>query len=180
MSIKLLFAPEDGRVLGAQAVGGAGVDKRIDVIAMAIQGGLTVFDLEEAELCYAPQFGSAKDPVNMAGFIAAGVMRDHHPVVYAEEVVDDQLPDGATLIDVRTPKEHAAGAIPGAVNVPIDELRERLGELPRDRPVVAYCQVGMRGYLATRVLQQAGYSAANLSGGYTTYRQVVAARELAG
>lgn len=180
MTIKLLFEPEDGRVLGAQAVGGAGVDKRIDVFAMAIQATMTVFDLEEAELCYAPQYGSAKDPVNMAGFIAAGVIRDDHPVIYAEAIADGGLPEGSVVIDVRTKGEHAAGAIPGAVNIPVDELRERLNELPTNSPIVSYCKVGMRGYLATRILLQAGRNAANLSGGYSTYQQVMAARKLAG
>ncbi len=179
MTLKLLFSPDDGKVLGAQAVGGAGVDKRIDVIAVAIQAALTVFDLEEAELCYAPQYGSAKDPVNMAGFIAAGVMHDEHPVIYAEEIVEGFLPEDVILLDVRTRDEHDRGAIPGALNIPIEELRERLDELPAEQPVVSYCQVGVRGYLATRVLLQAGRGAANLSGGYTTYRQVMAARKLA-
>ncbi|QDV76439.1 FAD-dependent oxidoreductase [Botrimarina mediterranea] len=179
MTLKLLFSPDDGKVLGAQAVGGSGVDKRIDVIAVAIQAALTVFDLEEAELCYAPQYGSAKDPVNMAGFIAAGVMHDEHPVIYAEEIVEGFLPEDVILLDVRTRDEHDRGAIPGALNIPIEELRERLNELPAEQPVVSYCQVGVRGYLATRVLLQSGRGAANLSGGYTTYRQVMAARKLA-
>jgi rhodanese-related sulfurtransferase len=178
MSLKLLFSPIDGRVLGAQAVGGAGVDKRIDVIAMAIQGKMTVYDLEEAELCYAPQYGSAKDPVNMAGFVAAGVLRGDHPVVHADEV-DGAGVDGATILDVRTPAEFAAGSIPGAVNIPVDSLRARIDEVPRDRPVIAYCQVGMRGYLATRVLAQNGYNVRNLSGGYLTYASVREAIELA-
>ncbi|WP_146444433.1 FAD-dependent oxidoreductase [Botrimarina colliarenosi] len=178
MSIKLLFCPDEGRVLGAQAVGGAGVDKRIDVLAMAIQAGFTVFDLEEAELCYAPQYGSAKDPVNMAGFIAAGVLRDDHPVMYSEVIVDGILPANVTIVDVRTPAEYAAGAVPGAINLPVDDLRERLDEISIDQPVVAYCKVGLRGYLATRILLQAGYNAANLTGGYTTYQHVAAARRL--
>lgn len=179
MTLKLLFAPDTGAILGAQAVGGAGVDKRIDVVAMAIQARMTVHDLEEAELCYAPQFGSAKDPVNMAGFVAAGVVRGDHPIVHAEGLLDGALASDAVVLDVRTAAEHAAGAIPGAKNVPIDELRQRLDELPLDRPVVAYCKVGMRGYLATRVLVQAGFNAANLSGGFTTYEQATAARALA-
>ena len=169
MSLKLLFDPDGGRILGAQAVGGRGVDKRIDVLAMAIQAGLTVFDLEEAELCYAPQYGSAKDPVNMAGFVAAGVLRGDQPIVHAES-----LPrDGWTLLlDVRTPAEYAAGHIPGAVNIHVDELRERLDELPRERLIAAYCQVGQRGYMATRLLMQEGFNIVNVSGGYTTWRQV--------
>jgi rhodanese-related sulfurtransferase len=150
------------------------VDKRIDVLAVAIQAGLTVFDLEEMELAYAPQYGSAKDPVNMAGFVAAGLLRGEHPQVSAEELpAGDRAGEGdghAVLLDVRTPGEFAAGHIPGAVNVPVDELRSRLGELPRDRPLAVYCQVGQRGYLATRILRQAGFQAANLGGGFKTYQ----------
>lgn len=168
ISLKLLFDPVDGKILGGQAVGCAGVDKRIDVLAMAIQAGMTVFDLEEAELAYAPQFGSAKDPINMAGFIAAGVVRGDAPIVHVA-----QLPAvenaGAVVLDVRTVAEFEHGHLPGAVSIPIDVLRSRLGELDRTKPVIAYCQVGQRGYLASRILKQAGYDAANLSGGYTTY-----------
>jgi rhodanese-related sulfurtransferase len=172
MSLKLLFSPDDGGILGAQAVGGAGVDKRIDVLALAIQAGLTVYDLEEAELAYAPQFGSAKDPINMAGFVAAGVLRGDHPVVHAEELAEN----AAFLLDVRTPAEFAAGHIPGAVNIPIDELRHRRDELPSDRPIVAYCQVGQRGYNATRLLLQRGFGVRNLSGGYASYQSAQQAR----
>jgi NADPH-dependent 2,4-dienoyl-CoA reductase/sulfur reductase-like enzyme/rhodanese-related sulfurtransferase len=170
MTLKVLFDPEDGRLLGAQAVGGVGVDKRIDVLAVALQARFTVFDLEEVELAYAPQYGSAKDPVNMAGFVAAGLMRGDHPQIDVDGV--SALPESQRprLLDVRTPEEFAAGAIPGAVNIPIDELRDRLRELPRDRPIAAYCQVGMRGYLATRILLENGFSAANLGGGYKSYR----------
>jgi len=170
MSLKLLFDPEDGRILGAQVVGTSGIDKRIDVLAMAIQAGMTVFDLEEAELAYAPQYGSAKDPINMAGFIAAGVVRGDARVAHAAELSETTNGE-ATLLDVRTLAEFACGQIPGAVNFPIDELRNRLGELDRTKRVIAYCQVGQRGYLATRILIQAGYEAANLSGGYATYCQ---------
>ncbi len=169
MTLKLLFAPDDGRILGAQAVGGAGVDKRIDVLAVAIQAGLTVFDLEEMELAYAPQFGSAKDPVNMAGFVAAGLLRGDHPQIDLAEYLAMPASDRPLLLDVRTPAEFAAGSVPGAINVPVDELRARLKELPADRPIVAYCQVGQRGYLATRILLQAGRDVRNLSGGYRTY-----------
>jgi NADPH-dependent 2,4-dienoyl-CoA reductase/sulfur reductase-like enzyme/rhodanese-related sulfurtransferase len=169
MTLKLLFDPESGRVLGAQAVGGAGVDKRIDVLAVAIQAGMNVFDLEEMELAYSPQYGSAKDPVNMAGFVAAGLLRGDHPQVDMESVLRAKG-TGFFLVDVRTPQEFDAGHIPGAVNVPVDELRSRLGELPPDREIAAYCQVGQRGYLATRILRQAGFKAANVGGGYKTYR----------
>ena len=170
MTLKLLFDPATGRVLGAQAVGGTGVDKRIDVLAVAIQAGMSVFDLEEMELAYSPQYGSAKDPINMAGFVAGGLLRGDHPQVDVEAVL--AAPPGARpfLVDVRTSQEYADGHIPGAVNIPVDELRSRLRELPRDRKIAAYCQVGQRGYLATRILLQAGFSAANVGGGYKTYR----------
>lgn len=170
LSLKVLFDPATGKLLGAQAVGGAGVDKRIDVIAMALQAGMTVFDLEEAELCYAPQFGSAKDPVNMAGFVAGGMLRGEHPQADVETCLDGPPDAGTTLLDVRTAEEYAAGHLPGALSIPVDELRARLGELPRGGRILAYCQVGQRGYLATRILLQAGFDAANLGGGYTTYR----------
>lgn len=166
MSLKVIFDPETGKLLGVQGVGGAGVDKRIDVLAVAIQAGMTVFDLEQMELCYAPQFGSAKDPVNMAGFVAGGLLRGDHPQIDWEAVGTLSNP---LLLDVRTPREFADGHIPGAVNVPVDDLRDRLAELPKDRPVVAYCQVGQRGYLATRVLMHVGFDVRNLGGGYKTY-----------
>jgi pyruvate/2-oxoglutarate dehydrogenase complex dihydrolipoamide dehydrogenase (E3) component/rhodanese-related sulfurtransferase len=170
MTLKLLFDPETGKVLGAQAVGGAGVDKRIDVLAVAIQAGLTVFDLEEMELAYSPQYGSAKDPINMAGFVAGGLLRGEHPQVDVEAVL--AVPNGRHpfVLDVRTPQEFDAGHVPDAVNIPVDDLRSRLGELPHDREIAVYCQVGQRGYLATRILRQAGFDAVNVSGGYKTYR----------
>ncbi len=170
MALKLLFDPDTGKVLGAQAVGGAGVDKRIDVLAVAIQAGMTVFDLEEMELAYAPQYGSAKDPVNMAGFAAAGLLRGDHPqidVATFQALPPEQRP---LLLDVRTAEEYTAGHVPSAIHIPVDELRSRLDELPPGREIVTYCQVGQRGYLATRILRQAGWPARNLSGGYKTYR----------
>lgn len=167
MTLKLLFDPADGRILGAQGIGGAGVDKRIDVLAMAIQGRMTVYDLEQAELAYSPQYGSAKDPINMLGFVAAEMLRgDHQQITVEEFSACDPRP---LLLDVRTETEFAAGHIPGAVNVPVDVLRDRLRELPKDQPIVTYCQVGQRGYLAQRILQQRGYSVHNLSGGFKTY-----------
>lgn len=169
MTLKLLFEPEAGRILGAQAVGRSGVDKRIDVLAVAIQAGMTVFDLEEMELAYAPQYGSAKDPVNMAGFVAAGLLRGDHPQTHVEHFYEAAPAERPLLVDVRTPKEFASGRIPGAINIPVDELRGRLDELPRDRPINVYCQVGIRGYLATRILLQSGFCAANIAGGYKTY-----------
>jgi rhodanese-related sulfurtransferase len=170
MTLKILFDAETGRLFGAQAVGGVGVDKRIDVLAVAIQAGLTVFDLEEVELAYSPQYGSAKDPVNMAAFVAAGLLRGDHPQIDAESVLDTTEGRRPYLLDVRTREEYAESHIPGAVNIPLDELRPRLGELPRDREIATYCQVGQRGYLATRTLLQVGLPAANIGGGYTTYR----------
>lgn len=168
MSLKILFEPTTGKLLGAQAVGGAGVDKRIDVLAVALHAGFTVFDLEEMELCYAPQFGSAKDPVNMAGFVAAGLVRGDHPQTDVESILD---PDGPFryLLDVRTREEFAKGHIPRAVNIPVDELRGRLAELPKNEPMAVYCQVGQRGYIATRILIQSGFDARNIGGGYRTY-----------
>jgi NADPH-dependent 2,4-dienoyl-CoA reductase/sulfur reductase-like enzyme/rhodanese-related sulfurtransferase len=178
MTIKLLFAPTDGRILGAQVIGGVGVDKRIDVLAMAIQAQMTVYDLEQAELAYAPQFGSAKDPINMAGFVAAGVLRQDHPQVTVSELQKQGL-STVQIIDVRTPEEFARGALPGAVNLPIDTLRESLSNISKQRPCVVYCQVGMRGYLATRILLQAGYQVRNLSGGYLSWDLFSQAKQLA-
>jgi NADPH-dependent 2,4-dienoyl-CoA reductase/sulfur reductase-like enzyme/rhodanese-related sulfurtransferase len=165
LHLKLIFATPDGRILGAQATGEEGVDKRIDVIAMAIQKGGTVYDLEEAELCYAPQFGSAKDPVNMAGMVAANALRGDAPLARWEEVPGTE----AMLLDVREPKEFAAGHVDHAVNVPLPQLRDRLGELPKDREILAYCGVGQRSYYATRLLRQHAFRVRNLSGGFQTY-----------
>jgi NADPH-dependent 2,4-dienoyl-CoA reductase/sulfur reductase-like enzyme/rhodanese-related sulfurtransferase len=171
MTLKLVFDPTDGgRLLGAQAVGGQGVDKRIDVLAVAIQAGMTVFDLEEMELAYSPQYGSAKDPINMAGFVAAGLLRGDHPQADVEAAVTPSANGRPLLVDVRTPEEYDRGHIPGAVNIPVDELRSRLSELPGDRELTVYCQVGQRGYLATRILNQVGHKATNVGGGYKTYR----------
>ncbi len=168
MALKLLYAPEGGRLLGAQAVGKAGVDKRIDVIAMAIQMGGTVFDLEEAELCYAPQYGSAKDPVNLAGFVAGNTLRGDVATVFWDEWLLRQQ-DGSPMplvLDVRPAGTAAALPIPGTLNIPLGELRTRLGELPRDREVWVHCAAGQTSYFATRVLRQHGFEkVSNLSGG---------------
>lgn len=157
-------------MLGAQAVGGAGVDKRIDVLAVAIQAGMTVYDLEEMELAYSPQYGSAKDPINMAGFVAGGLLRGDHPQVDVEAILAAPPGERPFLVDVRMPQEFEGGHIPGAVSVPVDDLRSLLGELPRDRQIATYCQVGQRGYLAPRILLQAGVEAVNIGGGYKTYK----------
>ena len=171
MILKLLFAPDDGRVLGAQIVGGEGVDKRIDVLALAIQAGLTVADLAEAELAYAPQFGSAKDPVNLAGFVAANVLSGDDEVIYAEDL-DEARRDQFTIVDVREPGEHAAARIPGARLIPLGELRDRWNEIPRDKPIVVHCAAGQRAYYACRFLRQQGVPCRNLSGGMRVYRCV--------
>ena len=142
MALKILFHPETGKLLGAQAVGGAGVDKRIDVLAVAIQAGMTVFDLEEMELAYAPQYGSAKDPINMVGFVAGGLLRGDHPQVDVEAVLAAPAPEKPFLLDVRTPQEFASGHIPEAVNIPVDDLRSRFDELPRGRKIAAYFRWG--------------------------------------
>ncbi len=157
--MKVLFRKSDGRVLGAQAVGMDGVDKRISALAMAIQMGATIYDLEEAELCYAPQFGSAKDPVNFAGMVAADILRGDMPVAHW-----DALGDGL-LLDVREAAELAVEEVPGAVNIPLGQLRTRLGELPRDKDIFVICRSGGRAYYATRVLLQNGFKARTIAGG---------------
>jgi len=167
LSMKLLFA-QDGKILGAQAVGYDGVEKRIDVLGTTLRLGGTVYDLEKLELCYAPPYSSAKDPVNMLGFTASNILRGDTKVFHYDEV--DTLDRGkVTLLDVRTPEEVRAGTFDGAVNIPLDDLRSRMNELPKDKPVYAFCQVGLRGYLASRILTQNGYDVYNLSGGYKTY-----------
>ena len=169
--LKLLFAVPDGRILGAQAVGLEGVEKRIDVIATAIQFNGTVHDLAEAELCYAPQFGAAKDPVNLAGMLAQNVLNGDMPV--ADWLELDRT--DALLLDVREPDEFAGGHVPKAINLPLSQLRSRYVELPKDRDIWVCCAVGQRAYFAARFLTQHGYRSLNLSGGYTTYKALKAA-----
>jgi NADPH-dependent 2,4-dienoyl-CoA reductase/sulfur reductase-like enzyme/rhodanese-related sulfurtransferase len=159
LAMKVLFRTSDGRLLGAQAVGLDGVDKRIDAIAIALQMGGTVYDLEEAELTYAPQFGSAKSPVNFAGMVAADVLRGDMPVAHWGDG------DDAFLLDVRAPAELAVERVEGALNIPLGQLRGRLDELPRDREIAVICRSGQRAYYATRILLQAGFRASVLSGG---------------
>lgn len=172
MALKLLFSPEDGRIYGAQAVGPDGVDKRIDVMAAAIKGKLSVYDLEDLELSYAPPFGSARDPVNIAGFAAGNILRGDAPVKHWNEV--EALDRSAWLIlDVRLPEEGTLGSIPGSRNIPLQQLRERLGELPKDRKILVYCATGQRSYFAVRILRQRGFDAHNLSGGYKTYAYAI-------
>jgi NADPH-dependent 2,4-dienoyl-CoA reductase/sulfur reductase-like enzyme/rhodanese-related sulfurtransferase len=170
ISLKLVFSPESGRVLGAQAVGRAGVEKRIDVIAMAIQMKATVFDLEEAELCYAPQYGGAKDPVNLAGFVAGNILRGDVDVGHWSDWKRRRTAgDTPATLDVRPPSLVAAEAIPGTIRIPFGELRARLGELPRDREIWVHCVVGQTSYNAVRLLKQHGFKVRNLSGGITSY-----------
>ena len=174
MHLKLLFAPDTGLILGAGIVGFDGVDKRLDVLATALSAGLTVFDLEELELGYAPPFSSAKDPVNMAGFIGANLLRGDIELWYGEEFPDAVA--GARLVDVRGPEEFASGHIPGAENVPLPSLREVQEGWDRDQPIRLYCAVGFRSYLAYRILVQRGFAdVATLAGGMHSYR---AAHEL--
>ncbi len=163
IAMKVLFRRSDGRLLGAQAVGEDGVDKRIGHIALAIQLGATVYDLEEAELCYSPPFGSAKDPVNFAGFVGAGVLRGDLPVSYWG--ADDE----AFLLDVRETPELSVEQPHGAVHIPLGELRSRLDELPRDRVIHVVCRSGQRAYYATRILLQQGFEAKVRSGGMLSH-----------
>ncbi len=169
LTIKLLFNKKSGKVLGAQAIGANGADKRIDVISALIQKGGTVYDMEEIELAYAPPYGSAKDPVNMAGFVAANAIKGDVKITHWSEVADLRE-KGAFFLDTRQPEEYDLGRIQGSVNIPDTELRQRLAEVPKDKTVLVYCQVGFRGYLAARVLMQNGYSdVRNLTGGFKLY-----------
>lgn len=176
MCLKLIFSPETRKVLGAQAAGYSGVDKRIDVIATAIKGNMTVDDLAEIEHAYAPPYSSAKDPVNIAGFMAQDIL-DGLVCAAAWEDVEADSKAEAFLLDVCTPAEFALCRIPGAVNIPLSELRDRIGEIPRDRKIVVYCTVGQRSYYATRILAAHGFSnVSNLSGGYETWQAVTGSR----
>jgi NADPH-dependent 2,4-dienoyl-CoA reductase/sulfur reductase-like enzyme/rhodanese-related sulfurtransferase len=167
MQLKLLFNPKSGEILGAQGVGTDGVDKRIDVIATAIRGGITAPELADLELAYAPPFGSAKDPVNMLGYIAENIMSGLVKTAQWSEV-DELKNHGYQLIDVRTPSEFAAGKIAGAVNIPVDEIRARTSEIKK-QPILVNCQVGQRGHTATVLLNELGFDATNLDGGYLTW-----------
>ena len=172
INLKLLFSKEDGTIYGAQAIGKEGIDKRIDVIATAIKGNLKVHDLQELELAYAPPYSSAKDPVNVAGYVAGHIVDGDIEVAHYHEI-DRLVEDGAMLIDVRNPHERDNGYIPGSINIPLEQLRERLDEIPRDQKVYVSCQVGLRGYLACQILNLNGFRAVNVSGGYKTYSSVL-------
>lgn len=173
IALKLIFDPKTGEILGGQGVGVDGVDKRIDVIATAIRGGISAPELADLELAYAPPFGSAKDPVNMLGYIAENMMSGLLKTAQWNQT--EELRDsGYQLIDVRTPSEYANGSIPGAINIPVDEIRGRVGEIKRE-PILVNCQVGQRGHTATMLLKELGFDATNLDGGYLTYSNSPAA-----
>jgi rhodanese-related sulfurtransferase len=164
ITMKLIFSTQDGRILSAQAVGEEGVEKRIDAISMAIQQRCTVFDLEEAELCYAPQFGAAKDPVNVAGMIAANALRGDAPVAHWKDIRQST----SYILDVRDSDEYSRIHLEGAINIPLHTLRDKMSELPRDREILVYCGVGQRSYYACRAMRLKGFQARNISGGMRT------------
>ncbi|ABV38331.1 NADH dehydrogenase [Shewanella sediminis HAW-EB3] len=171
VSLKLLFSTDDGTILGAQAIGRDGIDKRIDVMAVAIRAELTVYDMQDMELTYAPPFGSAKDVLNQAGFVASNSLKGETRLCHTADI--DALSDQQILLDVRNPGElMKSGAVEGAVNIPVDQLRQRLEELPRDKEILIICQVGLRGHVAYRMLANHGFMAKNLTGGYKTYQAV--------
>lgn len=176
MTIQLAFAPQSGRLLGAQVVGGEGVDKRLDLLASVIKKGGTIYDLTEVEHAYAPPFSSAKDPVNIAGFAAENILLNRIRPFYWDSAA--MASEKGFVVDVRTKTEYVSGSITGAVNIPLDELRGRLEELPKDSAIHVYCQIGLRGYMASRILQQNGFTDVfNLSGGYRLWK--AATKEMA-
>ncbi|HEY4937224.1 MAG TPA: FAD-dependent oxidoreductase [Puia sp.] len=177
MSIQIAFSPDSGRLLGAQIAGYDGVDKRIDILASYIKQGNTIYDMTEFEHAYAPPYSSAKDPVNMAGFIAENILLNRLKVFYWHELAGLKPED--LLIDVRRADEFSAGSIPGAINIPVDDIRSRLQEIPADKNIYIYCEAGLRGYLAQRILKQNGYNnVSNLSGGYVLWKACKAESEL--
>lgn len=173
MSVKTLFDPVTGTVIGAQIVGYEGVEKRVDVIATAIHAGMTVYDLAELDLTYAPPYSSAKDPVNYAGFVASNVMDGLVRQFFWDEVDSLRQDPSSYLVDVRTPAEYERGHIEGSVNIPVDDLRSRIDEIPKDRHIRLICQSALRSYIAARVLEQRGYECSHLAGGYRLYSSVV-------
>ncbi|HDM8187997.1 TPA: FAD-dependent oxidoreductase [Vibrio harveyi] len=169
VSFKMLFDPATGKILGAQAVGKDGVDKRIDVMAVAQRAGMTVEQLQHLELTYAPPYGSAKDVINQAAFVANNIIKGDATAIHFDEI--DNLSENQVLLDVRNPGElESVGFIDGAINIPVDQLRQRMNELPKDKEIVIYCQVGLRGNVAYRQLVNSGFKARNLLGGYRTYK----------
>jgi len=178
MTLKVLFAPDTGRLLGAQAVGGEGVDKRIDVIATAMHAGLGIEDLEQLDLCYAPPFGSAKDVAILAGFAGANARRGLMPTITPSNLLEELAGDAPPVVlDVRSDKEFADGHLDNALHIPVDEIRARLDEIPRNRPLAAHCAAGYRSYLAQRILLNNGFeSVRNVLGGYGMIQRVQRAR----
>ena len=171
INLKLLFSPDNGKILGAQAVGKDGIDKRIDVLAVAQRAGMTVYDLQDLELTYAPPFGSAKDIINQAGFVASNALKGDVRICHSDEI---SAPSSQQcVLDVRNPAElERLGAIPNAINIPVDQLRDRLDELPKDQEILVYCMVGLRGNVAYKQLVNNGFTAKNLTGGYKTWSDV--------
>lgn len=179
MTLKVVFDRGDGRVLGAQAIGRGGVDKRIDVIAVAIRARMTAADLTELDLAYAPPYSSAKDPVNMAGFMIQNILEDIvDQVTWDEALRLAAEDDGVALLDTRTAGENARGGIEGASHIPVDELRGHLDELPRDKRLLVFCASGLRSYVACRILSQHGFTCANIAGGYGFHAQVERGRAM--
>ena len=177
MSIKTIYEKETGKILGVQIVGYDGSDKRCDVLATAIRAGMTAFDLTRLELCYAPPYGSAKDPVNMAGYVIENILTNKVKVFHWHDVKDLPRDGSVTLLDTRTAIEYKRGHIKGFINIPLDSLRKRLSEIDRTKPVYVTCQVGLRGYIAARILSQNGFDVYNLSGGYRLYNSIFGNQE---
>jgi rhodanese-related sulfurtransferase len=177
MTIQITFSPKDGRLLGAQVAGYDGADKRADILASVIKGNGTIYDLTEFEHAYAPPYSSAKDPVNMAGFVAENIMQNRLKVIYWHDI--KSLGEDGILVDVRSQEEHKEDTMPGAINIPIDELRGRMDELPKEKSIYIFCQIGLRGYLAQRILVQNGYEhVSNISGGFALWKAINEERAL--
>ena len=177
VSFKMLFNPETGKILGAQGVGEVGIDKRIDLIANSIKAGFTVYDLQDTEVCYAPPYNSAKDPVNMMGYCGANIMENIVENTQWYEV-EDLVKNNEYILDVREEYEVANGSIPNVINIPLGQLRDRLDEIPKDKKIYVTCQVGLRGYIACTILNQHGYDTSNIDGGYKTYNSIKNAEKL--
>ncbi len=170
MSIKTIYEKKTGKILGAQIIGSVGVDKRCDVYAVAIRANMTAYDLTNLELCYAPPYGSAKDPVNMAGYVIENTLTGKVDMIHWEDLEAAKADENGILLDVRTQGEVARGGIDGFINIPVDSLRERLSELDKSKTIYITCQIGLRGYIAARILSQLGYKCKNFSGGYRQYQ----------
>ena len=177
ISFKMLFNPKTGKILGAQGVGKHGIDKRIDLIANSIKAGFTVYDLQDTEVCYAPPYNSAKDPVNMMGYCGANIMENIVENTQWYEI-EDLVRNDEYILDVREEYEVENGSIPNVINIPLGQLRDRLNEIPKNRKIYVCCQVGLRGYIACTILNQYGYNTSNIDGGYKTYSSIKNAEKL--